>query len=97
MTLPGIERHKDGYYTNAIHAVVDTLPVVQVQLEAFDGQKIIPRTAWIKPNPYNTGPLYTGSPEGQFHLFERVSIRGDMLQLTDVGSAENSISKPADK
>lgn len=166
LTLPEIERHKDGYYTHAIQAVVDTLPAVQVKLEAFDGRKIVPRTAWVKPNPYNTGWLYKRSSEGQFHLslyafeyrkgsvllagkplyivvksgiaglpyntqattieisqdekassasrdvdvyklgesfvlnnrrikIQSVSMAGDKIQLTDVGSAENTLSRPA--
>ena len=68
MTQPTVERYPDGRYTNAIKAVYDTLPVVQVHTEAFDGRKTVDRTAWIKPNPYNDGYTYRDSTENRFHL-----------------------------
>ncbi|MFD2574512.1 hypothetical protein ACFSUS_28005 [Spirosoma soli] len=68
MTLPTIERYKNGFYTHSIHAVYDTLPAVRVQIEAFDGKKIIPRYVWVKPNPYNSGWTYLNPIENQFHL-----------------------------
>ncbi len=67
MTLP-IERNPNGHYSNRIHAVYDTLPVVQVRVEAFDGKKVVPRMVWIKPNPYNSGWTYPDSSRAQFHL-----------------------------
>jgi|GEM_PF-4698327 len=68
MTLPTIERNKDGLYSSAIHAIYDTLPAIRVETEAFDGSKIITRTAWVKPNPYNDGWTYKNPTENQFHL-----------------------------
>lgn len=68
MTLPAIERNKDGLYMSNIHAVYDTLPAIKVQVEAFDGKKVIPRFVWIKPNPFNDGWTYINPSENQFHL-----------------------------
>lgn len=68
MSLPTIERNKDGLYSSAIHAIYDTLPAIRVETEAFDGTKVVTRTAWVKPNPYNDGWTYKDPIENQFHL-----------------------------
>ncbi|NID08672.1 hypothetical protein [Fibrivirga algicola] len=168
MAVP-IPINEKGHYTNAINAVCDTLPAVQVQLEAFDGRRVVPRTAWVKPNPYNSGWTYQDPVQNQFHLsllaheyrkgttilggqrvyftvksgtaglpynaqattveirqteetttqswprtneykvgdsfilnnrriqIQDISVLGDKLQLADVGSAGNTISRPADR
>lgn len=69
MTQPIIQRHPDGrYVTASIRTVYDTLPVVQVHTQAFDGKTVVDRTAWIKLNPYNDGTTYRDPAENRFHL-----------------------------
>ncbi|MBO0932299.1 hypothetical protein [Fibrella aquatilis] len=68
MTLTQIPKRADGFYDNTIHAVFDTLPAVSVQVEAFDGQRIIQRTVSVKPIPYNTGWTYPDPDKTRFHL-----------------------------
>ncbi|GAA4412566.1 hypothetical protein GCM10023187_39880 [Nibrella viscosa] len=69
MTLPCVERNEKGHYTRAaIKEVLPTMPTVKVNLEAFDGKKVVQRTVWIRPNPYNDGTTYADTTLNRYHL-----------------------------
>lgn len=69
LDLPQVPKTKDGIYAfTSVVTVLDTLPVVSVVVDAYDGRQIVQRTVWFKPVPYNTGWLYPNPEENRFHL-----------------------------